>query len=165
MNENIKLTPATPSDADMLLQWRNDPETRKMSRDTGNTEPKDHMAWLSELLDNPNRKLFIAWKRISKTDISGGLGFGYNLARAIGSVRADYDPGRDIHELSWTVAPEARGRGVGKRMVKIVADQLKNIRAEIKSGNVASVKIAEHCGMEFDREDARGILHYSRREK
>ena len=66
------------------------------------------------------------------------------------------------HELSWTVAPDARGRGVGKRMVALAASQiLAPIRAEVKSDNISSVRIAEHAGMVFERE-VNGILHFSR---
>jgi RimJ/RimL family protein N-acetyltransferase len=46
-------------------------------------------------------------------------------------------------------------------MVKILADRLQGkIRAEIKQGNIASVKIAEYAGMTFKEEENR-VLHYS----
>lgn len=70
----------------------------------------------------------------------------------VGTVRIDYADG--IYELSWTVAPEMRGRGIGKKMVSLVVQQIESpIRAKIYAGNEASVKIAEYCGMSYDREE------------
>jgi len=78
----------------------------------------------------------------------------------VGTVRADFSEG--VWELSWTVAPNARGRGVAKQMVVLLASQIPEpIRAEVKAGNIASARIAEYVGMEFDRE-ADGVLHYKR---
>jgi RimJ/RimL family protein N-acetyltransferase len=48
-------------------------------------------------------------------------------------------------------------------MVRLLVEQLQDgdkIRAEIKKGNIASVKIAESAGLSFQREE-HGILHYS----
>ena len=36
-----------------------------------------------------------------------------------------------------------------------------SIRAEIKAGNIASIRIAEEAGMVFEREE-KGVLHYQR---
>ncbi len=36
-----------------------------------------------------------------------------------------------------------------------------SIRAEIKTGNIASIRIAEEAGMVFEREE-KGVLHYRR---
>jgi len=78
----------------------------------------------------------------------------------IGTVRADVSDG--VHELSWTVAPNARGRGVAKRMVALLASRiLEPIRAEVKPGNTVSTRVAEHAGMQFDCETD-GVLHYRR---
>ena len=79
----------------------------------------------------------------------------------IGTIRADYSDG--MFELSWTVAPNARGRGVGKIMVALLASQIvEPIRAEVYAGNEASMRIAEYAGMLYDREEENGLLHYRR---
>jgi RimJ/RimL family protein N-acetyltransferase len=47
-------------------------------------------------------------------------------------------------------------------MVALLAHQIPEpIRAEVKVGNIASARIAEHAGMEFDREED-GMLDYRR---
>jgi RimJ/RimL family protein N-acetyltransferase len=144
MNETIILRSATIQDADLLLEWRNDPETRKASHNTAKVQRDEHISWLSRTLNNPNRRLFVAEE--------DGV--------PVGTVRADLSEG--VWELSWTVAPNARRRGVAKRMVALLAYQISDpIRAEVKAGNLASARIAEHAGMKFDRE-ANGVLHYVR---
>lgn len=144
MDETIALRPATFHDADLLLEWRNDPSTRHASRNTALVQKDAHVAWLRESLSNPNRKLLIA----------------HENGVDVGTVRADYANGE--WQLSWTVAPGERGRGVAKRMVALLARQIvEPIRAEVRIGNIASVRIAEHAGMHYDRESG-GILHYRR---
>ena len=54
------------------------------------------------------------------------------------------------YELSWTVAPEARGKGIGKAMlVQFKQEVLPEARivATIQDGNVASEKIAQALGL------------------
>lgn len=104
--------------------------TRAMSHTTHEISLEEHAAWLTRTLASTNRTLYIAE--------SNGV--------PVGTVRADqYDAGT---ELSWTVAPEHRGMGVGKQMVCLVASKLNgNIYASIKPENIASRKIAEAAGI------------------
>ncbi len=144
MNSNIVLRVATMEDADLLLAWRNDPTTRAASHNTAEISRSEHLAWLVATLDDPNRRLLIAEHR--------GV--------PVGTVRADLSAG--VWELSWTTAPQARGRGLTKQMVALLSRQISDpIRAEVKVGNIASARIAEHAGMQLESE-ADGILHYRR---
>ncbi|HEY69740.1 MAG TPA: GNAT family N-acetyltransferase [Anaerolineae bacterium] len=131
-------------DSELLLVWRNDPAVRRASHDQSEIELHAHQMWLRESLENPNRKIFIA----EMGDVP------------VGTVRSDFQDG--TYELSWTVAPEAREQGIGKLMVSMLAAQIEEpIRAEVRIGNVASVRIAEHVGMALERiED--GILYFRR---
>lgn len=140
----IRLRVATIQDADLLLDWRNDSETRRASHNTKIVTKEQHESWLKRALNDPTRKLLIAEE--------DGI--------PVGTVRAELTAG--IYELSWTLSPDARGHGLAKRMVAELAGQISDpIRAEVKCGNVASAKIAEYAGMEFDRND-NGVLHYRR---
>ncbi len=144
MAGKLTLRPATREDAELLLGWRNDPRTREASHDTRVIPREEHLAWLSSVLADPDRQLFVAEE--------DGV--------PVGTVRADFRDGAWV--LSWTVAPDARGRGVGKRMVALLVERLAGpVRAEIKVGNMASVRIAEHAGLVLDREED-GVLHYHR---
>jgi RimJ/RimL family protein N-acetyltransferase len=144
MSKSITLRLATIKDADMLFDWRNDSETRKASHSTSKVVKEDHIAWLTRTLSNVNRQLLIAEEN----------------GDPVGTVRADLS--ENMWELSWTVAPSARGCGVGKLMVALLAKNIPGpIRAEVKVGNNASTMIAEYAGMVFNREVG-SVLHYCR---
>ena len=54
------------------------------------------------------------------------------------------------------------GVGVGNIIVALLASQIvEPIRAEIYTGNDASIRIAEYAGMLYNREE-NGLLHYVR---
>lgn len=93
MSENISLRPATTQDADLLLEWRNDPETRKASHNTAEVQRDEHISWLSRTLNNPNRRLYVAEEN----------------GAPVGTVRADLSEG--VWELSWTVSQTREGEG------------------------------------------------------
>jgi len=140
----MRLRPATAADAELLLEWRNDPDTRKSSIETEKVKKAEHVSWLSSVLDSRDRQLLIAEEK--------GV--------PVGTVRADLSDG--VYQLSWTVAPDARGRGLGKQMVAMVARRITApIRAQVKSDNISSVLIAEYAGMEFNQE-LDGLLYFSR---
>jgi len=139
------LRKVTFEDWKILLEWRNNLETRKNSHNMELVEEENHKKWLSSILTNENRQLFIA----------------LDNEIPVGTVRADFDKQNTDYELSWTISPDFRGKGIGKKMVKLLSDKLQaKIRAEIKNGNIASVKIAEYAGMTFKKEE-NGVLHYS----
>ncbi len=148
---NIELKPAEMKDANLLFQWRNDFETKKASIDMNDVTVQQHKQWLTMAISDPDNHLFIAWQQIEK-----------NGLQAVGTVRANYD-GNNTYELSWTVAPEVRGQGIGKVIVGMLADKYSNgnIKAKVKSYNEGSMKIAESVGMEcVDK-----IYHYYKEAK
>ena len=133
----LTLRNATMADAQLLFDWRNDPATRAASHNTAPLEFTAHCAWLEK-----------AVHRIRIAEVDGA---------AVGTVRIDRGAST---ELSWTIAPGKRGLGYGKEMV-IAAIALceGHVRAEIKSGNIASQRIAESAGMSLVRRDG-DALHY-----
>ena len=141
----IRLRRACMEDAPLLLAWRNDPETRKASITGHEILVEEHMAWLRTLLKDNNRELFMVL--IGK--------------RPIGTVRRErHETG---FELSWTVCPDFRGKGLGKKMVRTLAQSTRGtVTARIKKDNARSVGIAEHAGMTLQREE-NGILIYERK--
>ena len=132
MDPNIKelsIRKAQIDDSDILLTWRNHPQTRAASRNTEKIDPVEHEKWFIKVLKSENRQIFIVEEQ--------GV--------PVGTVRVDGRKG--LREMSWTVAPEQFGRGIGKWMVKKIADQIEGpLKAEIKIDNYASQKIAENAG-------------------
>jgi len=115
-------------DAGRLFAWRNDPDTRANSRNGDEIRWSDHLQWLRGVLAGESVRLYVAEE--------SGV--------ALGTCRVDADG-----ELSWTVAPEHRGKGHGREMVKLVAEESNRLLvAEIKSSNLASLKIVQELGFE-----------------
>ncbi|MCP5161966.1 MAG: GNAT family N-acetyltransferase [Hahellaceae bacterium] len=127
---SLLLRPAAMADAKRLLDWRNDPHTREASFQSDVIRFDDHCGWLERVLANDSYQLWIA-------ELDG---------QPVGHVRACTS---DVETtLSWMVAPSARGKGVGKQMVKMAVKLLSGkIRAEVKSGNAGSARIAEFAGL------------------
>jgi len=144
----VTLRPATAHDSAELLAWRNDPLTRANSRNTGEISPEGHAAWLARTLRDPNRRLWIAMEGAVKAGTTSAV------RDASGAV-----------EISVTVAPAARGRGLGAAMVAAAVEGSRQvwpeavIRAEIKPDNRASRAIFEACGFVAVRE-REGLLDY-----
>ena len=138
---NIQLRPVRFEDWEMLLAWRNDPITRKSSHNEHEVGEHEHKSWLKNALGDESRKLMIA-------EVDG---------RAVGHVRAEQ---RGYHLLSWTVAPNERGKGIGKEMVRAMVGELSgDVRAEVRSGNDASARIAGYAGLRFERESS-GVQYF-----
>jgi RimJ/RimL family protein N-acetyltransferase len=135
----LTIRKATIADAQMLFDWRNDPATRANSHVTDELKYEPHVIWLNAALANPDRLLLIAEED----------------GHPVGHVRVDFKPDAEA-ELSWTVDPAARGAGVAKRMVRMVADDFSPryvLCAEVKSGNEASIRVATYAGLQLFHQD------------
>jgi spore coat polysaccharide biosynthesis predicted glycosyltransferase SpsG/ribosomal protein S18 acetylase RimI-like enzyme len=125
---------ATAADADLLLGWRNDPLTRRWSRTTDPVTAAGHRTWLARVLADGDRHLLVAEH--------GG--------RPVGTVR--FDRAGDVHEVSITVAPEARGRRLAVPMLLAAERALgaevpeATIEAEVHRDNTASLALFRKAG-------------------
>jgi RimJ/RimL family protein N-acetyltransferase len=126
----VKLRTATLEDAELLLDWRNDAETRANSRQHDLVPWDSHVIWLAALLADPARELLIAERD----------------GNAVGTVRFDRE--RDETVLSWTIAPARRGQGLGRAMVRCAVERAPTarMRAEIAASNARSIAIAREAG-------------------
>ncbi len=104
----VTLRPAVTSDGDRLIMWRNDEATRKASISSEPVARADHDAWLARSLDSKDRALFIA----------------EHDGRPVGTARLDRDVVRgissEVWEVSLTIAPEARGKGLATSLLVAV---------------------------------------------
>lgn len=138
---------ATEADADLLLAWRNDPTTRRASREQGEVTPADHRAWLAGALADAERVLLVVddlagapvgtvrWDRVEYGDQRSGPG-----------VEADW-------EVSITVAPEHRRSGAarvvlaeGERYLARRAGLDQTLLARVHQDNRASRRLFETSG-------------------
>lgn len=125
---------ATEADAVLLLGWRNDPGTREWSRsDRPEVEPV-HREWLRKSIENPDRLLLIV-----ETD------------HPVGTVRFDR-AGPGTWEVSITVAPGDRGKGMARRLLTQAEGALRarhqphTLLANIHEANKRSLTLFHQAG-------------------
>lgn len=117
-------------DWDILLEWRNDEYTRKMSHNNKEIKRKEHYGFMKKLNINPNRKQYI---------------FSHDKNK-IGTIREDILED-DIKELSYSINPKYRGNGYGKLMMFLfLFDKKGKFQCEVKTTNIGSVKMCEWSG-------------------
>jgi RimJ/RimL family protein N-acetyltransferase len=130
VSASLALRPANTDDAARLFAWANDPVARSVSFREAPIAWETHVAWLDAALTDPRRRLYIAE--------SGG--------EAIGTARLDRDADdADVAIVSLNVAPEARGRGLGRALLDALAAEARvlgfaRLRAFVKATNDASAK-------------------------
>jgi RimJ/RimL family protein N-acetyltransferase len=106
--------------------------------------PEEHRAWLAQTLASPDRHLFTV-----EAD-----------ARPVGQVRLD-KRGSEV-EVSISLVPEARGRGIGSQAIGLangVARELGGRRATavIRDGNLASLRAFTSLGYIENRREGQLI--------
>lgn len=131
----ISLRRANLTDSQLLFEWRNDFVTRNNFVNTDMVEWPEHIKWLTNALNSPERKIFIA----------------EHNSESVGTIRFDYL--NDSADLSWTIAPEHRGKGYGVAMLRaaIAKEPNRTLYAVIKMNNGASIRIAQAAGFYFDK--------------
>lgn len=125
---------AVHTDARQLLEWRNDPLTRAGSRSADEVAWADHVAWLEQVLGAPDRQLYVVESEDSP----------------VGTVRWDRRAGADW-EVSITVAPQVRGRGLALPILRAGEEALDvtggaRLIATVHQDNVASRRLFERAG-------------------
>ncbi|MGE0203689.1 MAG: UDP-2,4-diacetamido-2,4,6-trideoxy-beta-L-altropyranose hydrolase [Hyphomicrobiaceae bacterium] len=131
----LRLRTASADDARYLLDLRNDPAARAVSRQTDVVAWETHTAWLARRLADPATLLLIAERRGERA----------------GMVRFDADAaGRAT--ISINVSPAERGSGVGRMMLALACDRAfdqgfcTSVLAEVKSDNVSSRRLFTGAG-------------------
>ena len=143
MTQELKFRNATIEDAQDLYEWRNDILTRQMSHSQESVDFESHIAWLEKSLTNPERIIYIC----------------ENKKESIGTIRVDKE--KDCAELSWTISPTQRGKGLGSKMLReFIRQYPMQYRAEIRDDNKISKNMAEFSGMVFI-ECKNNVLHYN----
>lgn len=138
------LRAATTHDAEVLLEWRNDPTTRAMSQNSTPVAHATHMAWFQAALANDKRRIMIA------EDQDG----------PVGMVRIDIAPDGTQAEVSINIAPDARNKKLAAPLLLLahadmatVAPDVKLLTARIKTDNPRSQRAFERAGYVWARQD------------
>ena len=136
----IKVRLASPEDKDDLLKWRNDKHSIDMFINSDPVTLKEHQKWFDKILSsNNNIYLFICLNHENKK---------------IGVVRFDIE--NTNAEISINIAPEMRGKSLGKHCLietfifaKEHISDVEVLTAKIKSINKASQRVFESAGFDF----------------
>lgn len=145
---NIRLAKLT--DAELLLSWRNDRETRANSINHAVVTRAEHIDWLNAKIKDENCKIIIG------EDVSTGS--------YLGVVIFQYCETQDDTTVSITVAPNMRGKGVGVMLLrKAISNHTSNkplvLTAKIRKDNFKSLKIFDSNGFaQYHEEDGLIIL-------
>ena len=141
----INIVKAKSHHSKKIWEWRNDPTTISMSINNKVISWLEHKKWYERNLTENGIKTYIA--KENKTHL--------------GVVRFEQSKSKEyIYEISINVAPEKRGKGIGKIILKNSIDlfikdnsNCKIIKAKIKSKNIRSIKTFLKCGFEFFEEN------------
>ena len=136
---DIDVRQAEEHDSKTLFNWRNDPFTREMSRDSRPVPWSRHEKWFNKALRDRSRLILICEDP--------------NTGAQVGMVRFDFTDERVQSVISINLAPEMRGKGYAKPcLLAAIAYLVKNvpncrtILADIKNTNLGSRKSFEGVG-------------------
>lgn len=139
---------AAAPDADLLLRWRNDAETRAWSRSSAPVAPDRHAAWLTAVLADPVRHLWVLEQD----------------GEPVATVRHDrIRQGR--YEVNVTVAPHRRGEGLATKALAAAGEALAQqdpsphvIEAHVLPDNTASLAVFGAAGYRRAGDDEDGLV-------
>jgi RimJ/RimL family protein N-acetyltransferase len=142
----LTMRPVVLSDADRLLDWRNDPLVVSNSQSHNRIDIDEHEHWLKETLARPDLH---RWMIATVSD-----------QVAIGQVRFDLREG--CWWMTYSVDQKFRGLGVGVALIKaglrILAEERvsHDVAAVVRASNQASLKTLDRVGF---RRSTRSTLY------
>ena len=102
----LYLRRATIEDAEDILKWRNDPATRENSFTRDEIDLETHLAWFEKKLVDTGCFMYILMDGDKK----------------VGNIRVDVE---DVTgEISYMIAPDARRKGYGKKILALVETEV-----------------------------------------
>lgn len=135
MTGRLYLKDVEMSDADLILDWVNDPLDRANSFSSDLITREEHIAWLEKALVDPSMRLYIMMLDDQR----------------VGHIKLKIDG--EVAEIGYCVAPEWRGMGFAKAITALIVrevneslPEVKTLIAQVKPTNVASARALESNG-------------------
>jgi UDP-2,4-diacetamido-2,4,6-trideoxy-beta-L-altropyranose hydrolase len=132
----LQLRRATSDDSRTIWEWVNDPATRRASFQSGPIAWEEHQAWFARRVESDDACAFYM-----ASDASG---------RAVGTARFQRE-GREA-EISLNLAPQARGRGFGTKLIRKASFQVldsgfcSEVLAWVQADNAPSLAAFRRAG-------------------
>lgn len=135
---------ATTADLPIILKWRNDPTTRFYRNDSRVIEAEEHAVWFAARQSSLNQVFLFEARMTAFTE-----------KEPVGQIVLDIDDHGT--EIGWIVAPEHRGKGAGRQMVRAFISEHDPERswAKMREDNIASYRLALACGFRPVARDGR----------
>lgn len=147
VDETLSVRKVAAADGPTLFIWRNDPLVREASRSNHVLTKEEHAEWLQVTLKDPDAHQFMVMRG----------------QHDVGYVRFDQHEG--LAEVSIYLNPEFRGLGLGVPVLLTAQGALVNtsdvneLRAYVKHGNAASLRLFEAAGYAAETSDDRGTWY------
>ncbi len=140
----------TEKDSELLWNWRNDTETRMMSRNSQIIKWDEHQLWLQNKLNKIDNQLYL----VSEKEVPIGV---IIFSKII----------KNTFEISININPKYRNKGYGNKLLKLALnefgkDKVTNykIRATIKKINKKSQRLFHKMMFKLEGSDS-DYLYYS----
>ena len=145
--ENV-YRPATMDDAEDLLRWKNQADTRRFAITTHKKiKMKDHLAWLKKTLKRGKMKIWII--RVNVQTVKE------RIDKNVGNVRIENN------EIAIAIDTESQGMGLASMAIKDFTKP--GMKAKIVEGNIASMRLFISCGYKpISYQDGYYIFQYKK---
>ncbi len=153
VSSRLRLRPALVAHAYALWIWANDPATRAASFGRPRIEWSGHLEWLTAQLADPAVLILVA-------ESTSGC--------PCGVVRLETHDQWTTARLSYGLAPEARGQGLGRTLVVAGLDALRalhpvtQVHAAVSTSNAPSLRILRQLGWSESHTTDRVLFHSGR---
>lgn len=151
-------------DAELLFRWKNDKATIENSISKRGITMEEHLNWLQNVIENPNRQLFIMdvdgtsvgqlrldLEVMTKTD---------DTKRWKSQTAIDSQKNKTVvaAEISYGLGAEFRGKGLGKvllQQAETLAEMfgISTLTAEVLTHNIVSQKLFKSLGFEEEKKE------------
>lgn len=142
----LRIAENTPEDAKLLYDWRMDPAARQNSFHHGEFSFDEHLEWYHRMMDDENRILYIMMLEDEGDDPTG---------IPVGQIRFDFSKDKTEAEISYSIAPEYRGRGFGRAILALGEEKIleqypsvHTLKGEVLSSNKPSAALFMKLGYE-----------------
>lgn len=142
--EKLKVREAREDDLLLIYHWNNDPAVRSNSFKSNPIPLEDHTNWFIERLKDDSCKIYIV------------------EASKIPAAQIRFSVVDELATISYLVASEFRGRGIGHTVLLKGVEKLKEdlpyitqIEGLVRHNNIPSIRAFEKAGFNYDESDVK----------